>query len=223
MRAAPADPGRPSGLAVWLPMEISFESNIRQWAADMDAFQRRQLPFATATALTDVARYDVKPAIERQIDSVFDKPVQFTRQGVAYRWATKTSLMSTVLIKDVQARYLTIEETGGVRFPEKRAIVMPVGQPVNSAGNLPKGTVQRLLARKDVFSGRINGVGGIWQRTYDRATKVRGLKLLIAWEDKATYQPRFGFYETARRAAELHFPGRFEAAFSRALATARRR
>lgn len=198
-------------------MDISFESNIREWTASLTAFERNQLPFATAKALTDVAQYDVKPAIERRIETAFDKPVQFTKNGVAYRWATKTTLVSTVLIKDIQARYLALEETGGVRLPTKRALVMPVAQRVNGFGNLPRGTVQRLLARKDTFSGRINGKGGIWQRT------KQGPKLLIAWEEKANYQPRFGFYDTARAAAELNFSRRFEAAFSQALASARRR
>lgn len=204
-------------------MEISFETNIREWVAGMASFQRNQLPFATASALTETARFDVVPAIERQIDRVFDKPVEFTRKGVGFRYASKSSLVATVLIKPIQAKYLAIEETGGVRTPEGRALVMPVGQKVNTHGNLPKGVVQKLLARKDVFSGRINGIGGIWQRTYDRRTKQNGVKLLIAWEDKATYRPRFGFYEAARQAAQANFPGRFEAALSKALATARRK
>jgi len=198
-----------------MPFDISFESNLREWTASMTAFQRDQLPFATAKALTDVARYDVKPAVERQIDRVFDAPVEFTRRGVAYRPAYKGTQVSTVLIKDIQAGYLEIEEYGGVRTPRKRALVIPAAQKVNSAGNLPRGTVQRLLARKDTFSGRVHGQGGIWQRTR------KGLKLLIAWEDRATYRPRFGFYDTCRAAAQLHFPRRFEAAFGQALATAR--
>lgn len=204
-------------------MEISFETNIREWTAGMTAFQRNQLPFAIASALTETARFDVVPAVERQIDRVFEKPVDFTRKGVGFRYANKATLVSTVLIKPMQAKYLTIEETGGVRTPAGRALVMPVGQKVNTYGNLPKGTVQRLLARKDVFSGRINGVGGIWQRVYDRRTKQNHVKLLIAWEDKASYRPRFGFYDTARLAAQASFPSRFEAAFSKALATARRK
>ncbi|TPN79975.1 hypothetical protein [Mesorhizobium sp. B1-1-2] len=196
-------------------IDISFESNIREWTASMVAFERQQLPFATAKALTDVARLDVKPAIERQIDAVFVKPVEFTRRGVAYRPANKSGLASKVLIMNVQQSYLEIEEYGGVRTPKKRALAMPAGQKVNAYGNLPRGTVQRLLARRDTFSGRVNGHGGIWQRTR------KGLKLLVAWRDQASYSPRFGFYETARAAAELHFPRRFDAALSQALASAR--
>ncbi len=206
-----------------MPLEISFESNLREWTASMTAFERGQVPFATAKALTDVARLDVKPAIERQIDSAFDKPVEFTRRGVAYRPAYKGALSSRVLIKDMQNAYLMIEEYGGVRTPKKRALVIPSAQKLNSHGNLPKGTVKRLLARKDTFSGRVNGHGGIWQRIRGdkKLGTPRGLKLLIAWEDRATYRPLFSFYDTARMAAELHFPRRFEAAFSQALATAR--
>jgi len=194
---------------------ISFESNLREWTASMTAFERQQVPFATAKALTDVARYDVKPAIEQQIDRAFENPIEFTRRGVAYQPAFKGTLSSRVLIKSIQNAYLMIEEYGGVRTPKKRALTIPVEQKVNSYGNLPRGTVQRLLARKDTFSGRINGQGGIWQRT------AKGLRLLIAWEERATYRPRFGFYETAKMSAQLHFPRRFEAAFSQALATAR--
>ena len=196
-------------------VSISFESNLRDWTAGLSEFKRTQLPFATAKALTDVARYDVKPAIERQIEMVFDRPTPFTRRGVGYRPAYKNAPVARVFIKDVQAGYLTWQETGGVRTPKRRAIVVPVRQRVNQYGNLPRGSVQRLLARKDTFSGRVNGQGGIWQRT-----RKGGLKLLVAYEDRAEYRPIFNFHKVAREAAELHFPRRFGAALARAIATA---
>lgn len=195
---------------------ISFESNIAAWTRSLDDFRRQQLPFATALALTDTARYDVVPAIERQIDIVFDRPTPFTRRGVGYRPAYKNRPVARVFIKDIQARYLELEEYGGVRMPRKRALVLPVGQRVNQYGNLPRGSVQRLLARQDTFSGMVNGQGGIWQRT-----RKGGLKLLVAYEDRATYRPIFKFHETAKRAAEVAFPKRFGAALARAIATAR--
>lgn len=194
---------------------ISFESNIREWTASLDDVAKRQLPFAIALALTDTARYDVKPAIERRMIAAFDKPTPFTQRGVAHFPAHKATLAARVFIKDVQAKYLALEETGGVRKPERRALVVPAGQSTNAYGNLPRNTLKKLLARPDTFSGRINGTAGIWQRTR------KGVKLLIAWRDSTSYQPRFAFRETAQAAAELAFPRRFEAAFSKALATAR--
>jgi len=197
-------------------MQISFESNIAAWTRSLNDFKRQQLPFAIALGLTDTARYDVKPAIERQIEIVFDRPTPFTKRGVGYRPAYKNRPVSRVFIKDIQAHYLTLQETGGVRTPRRRALLLPAQQRVNQYGNLPRGSVQRLLARKDTFSGTVNGQGGIWQRT-----KRGGLKLLVAYEDQATYRPIFKFEETARRAAEIAFPKRFGAALARAIATAR--
>lgn len=197
-------------------MDISFESNIAAWMRSLDDFKRQQLPFATALALTDTARFDVVPAIERQVDIVFDRPTPFTRKGVGYRPAYKNRPVARVFIKDIQARYLELEEYGGVRTPRRRALVLPAGQRVNQYGNLPRGSVQRLLARKDTFSGTVNGQGGIWQRT-----RKGGLKLLVAYEDWANYRPIFKFHETAKRTAEVAFPKRFGAALARAIATAR--
>lgn len=196
-------------------MHVSFEHNIREWTRELSAFHREQIPFATALALTEVARDDVKTAVELRIELAFDRPTPFTRRGVAYLAARKNRLVSTVLIKDRQAAYLLIEETGGTRLPKRRAIPIPVGQRRNQYGNMPRGSVQRLLARPDTFSGRVNGQGGIWQRRKNR------LKLLVAWEDRAEYRPIFKFYETAREAAEIAFPHAFRRALDRAIATAR--
>ena len=137
------------------------------------------------------------------------------------RTSRRQAAPSRVLIKDMQNAYLMIE--GGVRTPKKRALVIPSAQKLNSHGNLPKGTVKRLLARKDTFSGRVNGHGGICQRIPGDSSLVRraAYQAAIAWEDRATYRPLFSFYDTARMAAALHFPRRFEAAFSQALTTAR--
>lgn len=196
-------------------MEISFESNLRAWERSLTDVEKRQLPFATAKALTDTARMDVKPAVERHIEIVFDSPTPFTKKGVAYKPAYKNRPVASVFIKDIQAGYLTIQKTGGVRRPKGRALAIPARQRVNKYGNLPRGTVKRLLARSDTFSGRVNGQGGIWQR------KKRGLKLLVAWEDRAVYAPRFRFDEVARKAAEMHFPRRFAYALEAALRTAK--
>jgi len=197
-------------------MEISFANNLREWSASMADLQKQQLPFATALALTDTARYDVKPAIERRIEIAFDRPTPFTKRGVAYKPAYKNRPVASVFVKDVQAGYLELQETGGVRRPKGRALLVPAKQRVNQYGNLPRGSVQRLLARKDTFSGRVNGQGGIWQRT-----RKGGLRLLVSYEDQADYRPTFRFYETAIDAAVLNFPRRFEAAMARALSTAR--
>lgn len=197
-------------------VEISFADDIAEFERSLTDVQRNQVPFALALALTNTARHDVKPAIEQRIETAFDRPTPFTKRGVAYRPAKKNAPVATVFIKDVQAGYLEIEEFGGVRLPAKRAIPIPARGQVNKYGNLPRGRVQRLLAQPNTFSGRVKGRAGIWKRT------KKGVKLLVSWEDRATYRPRFAFFETARQAAVTHFPRQFEMAWNRAIATARR-
>jgi hypothetical protein len=66
-----------------------------------------------------------------------------------------------------------------------------------------------------VFSGKVRGVAGIWQRT------ARGLLLLVAYAPKATYRKRFPFYEIRQRVALQRIKPNFEAAWAQAVATAR--
>ena len=197
-------------------MEVSFETNIAEWTRYLDQKVARQVPFATARALTETAQRDPKPAAERQIRRRLDKPTPFTQKGVAYRSASKSRLVATVLIKDIQAGYLRIQERGGTTTPKGRAFLIPVKQRRNKYGNLPRNTVKRLLARPDTFSGKVRGVGGIWQRM-----KSGKLKLLIRYENQTTYRPRLGFHSEMEKIAVRAFPARFARSLEQAIRTAK--
>jgi hypothetical protein len=197
-------------------MQFSVKSNIAQFRRMMRKEQRSQLPFATARALTMTGK-DAKARVEQQMGKVFDQPTPFTQRGVAALPATKAKLYSRVVIKDAQAKYLGIQEDGGIRRPAARALVVPFQARLNRYGNLPRGGVRRLLARDDTFSGVVRGVGGIWQRNRDGT-----VRLLIAYEDQATYRPRFGFRRMVEKTARDRFDANFRRAFAEAMETARR-
>lgn len=197
------------------PPMIRLVSNIRAFQAGLDDVLRRQLPFAAARALTETAR-DAEKAVQERIGAAFDRPAPFTVRSVFVRPASKGRLVAVVGIKDRQAGYLRIQETGGSRKPQRRALVVPQAARLNTYGNMPRGAVKRYLARSDTFEATINGQPGIWQR------QSRGrLRLLVAYEDTAAYEPRFGFEETARSTVAARFGGRFREALVAALATAR--
>lgn len=135
MQRAPRRPGRPErppwghrlkrsqaardGEAL-SPVEISFESNIREWTADLDAVRRRSLPFATAMALNDVA-YEVMSENRQEMPDIFDRPVPLTVRSLAYRRATKETLLVSIYIRDQVAHgnapddYLRPQIMGGGR------------------------------------------------------------------------------------------------------------
>ena len=193
---------------------INVSSDIDRLAANLRRDVFPQLPFATAKALTDTAK-DVQRTVTREIDAVFDRPIPFTRKAIGITYANKRTLTSKVFIKDIQAAYLDLEIIGGTRTPKGRALVLPVDQPTNQYGNLPRGKVKALLARADTFSGRVRGIPGIWQRTR------KGLKLLIAYRPRASYRKRFPFYEIAARQVQLSLPRNFQAALAQAVRSAR--
>ena len=179
------------------------------------ARERKNLEFATARALTWTGR-DAKEAVEKSLPTRFDRPTAFTKRAVAAIPARRNKMYSRVLIKDTQAKYLNIQEEGGTRTPSGRALVVPVGIRLNRYGNIPRAGVRRALGRADTFSGVVRGVGGIWQRQRNGS-----VKLLVAYESQATYQPRFNFRATTGRAAERVFPEKFAESFRQAMETAR--
>lgn len=198
-------------------MIVSFEvkDNIDQVVRQIDARFARQVPFATARALTDTAK-DVQRAVTDELPKVFDRPTPFTQRGVGMAWATKSSLTSRVFLKDVQRDYLKVQVAGGTRTPKGKALVIPSGVGLNAYGNIPRGRIKTLLARKDVFSGRVRGVAGIWQRMAGG-----GLKLLVAYEPKATYRQRFPFGVIARQTIQRRLLPNLRAALAAAIASAR--
>lgn len=181
---------------------IRVTSDIGRLRARLSDVARKQIPFATALALTRTAQA-AQVAVTRSMPSVFDKPNPFTMRAVAIQPATKAKPEARVFVRPVQAEYLRLEETGGVRTPKRKALVMPAAARVNQHGNLPRGAMRTLKARKDVFVGQVNGTGGVWQRPARKGKGRQGAKLapklLISFQPRAKYQPRFGFNNRVER------------------------
>lgn len=171
----------------------------------------RRLHHEVARALNDVAT-DVVSDLNRQLPRRIDRPTPFTQKAFAILYAKKSNLNATILIKDIQAGYLTAQEYGGTRYPKNAALVVPVNQRLNKYGNLPRGAIKRILARKDTFAGRINGNAGIYQRI-----KGGRLRMLVAFEPRTKYRPRLKFKETALRTIDKKYDPRFTEALERAM------
>ena len=175
-----------------------------------------QLPFAIALGINDVSG-QIKEAEETALARDLDRPVPFTRRGLAVARASKRRLTGVVGFKRIQAAYLALQATGGTRRAKRRAIVVPVRHRLNKYGNMPRSAIKRALAKPDVFSGTVKGVSGIWQRPKrgKRRTKSgprmgpvgtvgskKGLKLLAAYEASVKYRPRLRFVPRAHRLAK---------------------
>ncbi|KDP84696.1 hypothetical protein CF70_017925 [Cupriavidus sp. SK-3] len=196
--------------------------------------QQRQMPFAAAVALTRLAKL-AQGAETSEIMRVFDNPVPFTRNAVATTPANKTSLESSVFIKDRQARYLRTEVEGGKRELKKfeqlfgKGIALPsIGARLNQYGNVTRDAIKKIAAELQrgstsarYFMGQPKGTN-LPAGIYDRGRgKGRKLRPVLIFAGQASYEPRFRFVEVARVTAAESFAREMLQAWEQALATAR--
>jgi len=213
-------------------------SGLTQASAYIGGFTK-QLPFATAKALTKTAQ-DVRDDLKKRIVQDLQQPTPFTVRGITIETAKKTRLWSRVYVKDIQAQYLYYAVEGG----KQNKMIQPANIRLNKYGNIPRRSLTKLLARPDVFYGTIKGVTGIWQRGRRRgqhrfSTQVksfrgarkqtgflfrnqgRNLRLLAVKDVNVRYKGRFDFYGHAIRKANRVWITNFDKALAAALATAR--
>lgn len=206
-------------------MRFDLRDNIAEVERGLSNFAREQVPFATSRALNAVA-LAVRDAEDRQLRDKLDRPTPFTLRGLGVLRSSKRALAAAVFMKDRQAEYLALQETGGTRRPKRRAIAVPAKLRVNSYGNIPRGGIKRALAAANTFSGRPKGGGapGIYKRLGARGKFKSGhaLQLQVTWAERARYRPRLGFMQTAIRVAQRRAAPEFERALMAAIATARR-
>lgn len=195
-------------------MQISVRADVKKAVAQLNRIQRKQIPFATARALSQTAEFTAVN-LNQATREYFDKPTPFTQRAFTYTRATKTRLVAVVMARPRQDSYLQFQVYGGRRTPTGRALVLPVTIPLDRYGNIPRRAVRKQAAKPNTFSANINGVVGLWQRT--RA----GLRLLVAYERSATYQKRFPLQALSDRFVRRGFPVFFERSLRNALATAR--
>ena len=96
---------------------------------------------------------------------------------------------------------------------------MPVQLKTNRYGNIGRNKINKLMQNKEKhFSGVPKGGkhAGIYQRM------KKGLKMLIAWENKAVYQGgRLPFKKIVMASVKRNYRRRFDRALQLALKTAR--
>lgn len=224
---------------------ISVRADFQAAARGLSALERKQLPFATATALTSLAKL-AQAAEKKALPQIFDRPTPFTVNSIGVKGARKASLVATVFVKDIAAAYLAPFEFGG---PHKligsgRTWLNPKDKALlNQYGNFSKSAIDRLKARPDVFVGTVhtrNGeqIGGVWQRPAPtkiintpgkRGTKLRGanktghLKLLVRFGDAMPVKQHLNFGKRSEATVKANAAAEFAKALAKALATAKQK
>lgn len=195
-------------------LNISFAAEFQRFALTLNDFGRKQLPYAAAQALTRAAQLG-RDEVVRGMPTAFDRPTPFTTRGITIISARKSRLEASVLVKDIQAEYLRLQELGGMRQPKKRALITPRAVKLNQYGNIPPRGLARLKAKKSTFVGTVQGVGGFWQRDEDG-----GLTLLARFDGPKKVTPHPFFFPRVEVVMRRDFDRLLGDAIGHALATA---
>lgn len=206
---------------------IRVKADIARLTRGLDNLAQRQVPFAQARAVTEVAKRVAK-AETAALPQVLDRPTPFTMRAFTVRGATKAKPTATVFAKDIQAAYLAPSEFGTLQVVAKVAVLRPVDVRLNQYGNIPRRLLSRLKAGGDCFIGRVTTKGGdeiagVWQRLGQRQARRRGrtIELLMRFADPVALKPRLGFRERAERIVRAELPEELHRQLEIALASSR--
>lgn len=203
-------------------MNLNITTNIKSIQRGLSKTAKRQVPFAIASTLTQLA-FQAMQEEKQQASKYLDRPTPFTIKGFRYKKANKRNLMSLVYIDSADSKrsYMKYSIEGGVSRPKKSALVHPAkNSKLNKYGNLPRNYVKKALANKaKFFSGVPKGMqgdenSGIWQR-YGPRNNQR-IRMVAQWRKSRGYQAKFPFYEIT---GDVVF-GRANAIFNKQLAYA---
>jgi len=185
-------------------MLISVKTEIDNVKNYLSSTQKKQIPFAASQALNTLAYKIAKQTMPEKADQTFEGgATPFTKRGFNYKKSTKYDLMANVFVNEAQAKYMYFMVQGGARFPKNKAILVSTRHSrLNQYGNIPRGTLQRMIEDKaKFFNGVPKGLSGanfegIWER-YGRQTKQGGqrIRMVAKYTNKAQYKPLFPFGE----------------------------
>jgi hypothetical protein len=153
-------------------MRIDIRDNIKEVTRGLSSMQKKQIPFATMLALNDTA-FALHKTYKKQTLQKFDSPTTFTQKGFRYDKAKKTNLVAVVYVDETREDYMKLQVDGGIRTPNKSAIVIANSKNSNDvdkypSGNITKGAYNKIKRNKDkYFFGKPKGnqgSEGIWER-----------------------------------------------------------
>jgi hypothetical protein len=149
-------------------LSVSVKHNIQSTIRMLDRRFAKQVPFATAVALTKTAQHGQRAVIE-EMKSQFDRPTPFTLKSLFIKPATKQNLQAMVYLKDQSpgGKSRPLSETlghqfaGGTRVRKRLELwleragyisaneymVPAAGARLDQYGNMSRGQVQQILSQ----------------------------------------------------------------------------
>lgn len=200
--------------------EFTIDAPVPEMTKHLDTLQRKQIPFATALALTRTAQ-DAREAVREVMPKRFTIRKPYVVRGVAIQKATKKRLRAIVFHRD---KYMADQEYGGQRYPQRRFHVIPLGIRKHKKQNISKAKLPSRVKLKPTVS-LVDSIKNkrdklILQRV-GRGKNVGRKTLYLLKRGRQKIKPRFGMDRTVRTTVRRRFTKNFGRAIAKALRTAR--
>lgn len=201
-------------------MTIALEFDPRAFNRWLNRVAQKQVPFATARALTWTAK-DAQAAIRQKVQSSMILRRKWALSGIRIKAAQKRHGLNGMFAEVGSVDWFMADqlgETSNVRKPRSsryRAIPRKVRRTRASA--IPRSKRPKaLLSRSNVFvQERVKGRPAIWQR------QAKGLKLLYTLTPEQRITPVFSFNDAVAKLAADRFPRHWLRSMNEAVATAK--
>lgn len=207
-------------------MDLRIDLELSPALRRLDDLRSRQIPFATALALTKTAQA-AQTEIRRELPHRFEIRNQFVSRGVKIQPATKASQeaavywQAPVASRREFAQSLARQETGGTKTPAKKWLAVPQKAVKRTGGGMiPKRLKPAAALRSKRTFIAPNTSGG--ETIYRRLTKRRyPIVALYTLTDRANVRGALEFVPTARDVARRVYKREFGKAFAKAIASRR--
>lgn len=201
---------------------LSFKmevTGVREATRFLSDLQKKQIPFATAKALTETAE-QARDEIVKHLQDKFTLRTAWwkprTRYGINVQPAKKTSLVSEVFTR---APWMALQESGGAKIPRGQNIAVPSSFVKRSKRDLiTKANRPRNLKNSFITRSK-SGQETIFQRIGRGRNKA--IRPMYFLEKRAQIKPAFQFAKTAQRVANDRWRKNFAKAIDFALRTAK--
>lgn len=207
-------------------MHISIKSDLKRIERQLTDMAKKQVPFALANALNEVA-FSARESSQQQMKDELDNPTPFTVSGVRVKKASKRKPQAEVYITQQVWDYLKWQVKGGRKGSNNRVPLPSVR--LNKYGNIP-GKRKGLIKNRHQFIAKRGDVVGLWERgtlsskgKFSRSSKKKSssVRLLVYFADSASYQKRFKFREGVMKVVRREFSGAFRRQLDKAMKSAR--
>lgn len=194
---------------------ISLASDIKRVVKQLDSLQRKQVPYATALALNDVA-FDARKAEQNAQRRYLDRPVRFTQSGFFVDKANKRKLTATITIPQNRWKYIRHQVEGGASTRQGAPHAIPLDPSVkNKFGGMPRNKTRTLKKRKGHFIAKSGSTNILFKRQGKQVTP------LIAFKKTTMQTKKYPVWKAATRVVESKFEHAFDKRMAHALRTAR--